>query len=153
MRLLTIWLTAALGMLGSLYFAFEGGVLQYIWHADITKLTFVIMAVFAFGYAVLGKNLYKRYLGQKISEHDMDPGLEAGDLSMALGMLGTVVGFIFMTSSFVNIDFSGVESIRQLFSLATNGMSTALYTTAAGLISSITLRTSFYILNRLVSKK
>jgi hypothetical protein len=140
-----MWYVTVLMTLGVAYFSFETGYLRFLWDADSSKLTFVIAAVFAYAYGRLGYILHRV---EKITDHILDPGFESCDISMGLGMLGTVVGFIMMTTAFAGVDISDVQNIRQLFSISTQGMSTALYTTAAGLISSIYLRLSYYLTAR-----
>ena len=56
---------------------------------------------------------------------------------LALGMIGTVAGFIIMLgSSFEGLDVENVESLKQTLTDMAIGMSTALYTTLTGLIFS-----------------
>lgn len=138
------WLTCLLLFLGGLYFSFEAGFLSFVWSIDASKLSFIILFLFFFAYFRLGYFLYQ----ENYTSENLDPGYEIADISMALGMLGTVIGFIIMTTSFTLVDFSNVENVKNLFALATEGMSTALYTTVFGLTSSIILRTFHYIAER-----
>lgn len=144
-RLFMLWFLSFLGILGITYFSFEGGLLSYVWNVDISKLSFVILVLFFSFYIRLGYLTYNEYT---VNLSDLEPGYEAAEMSMALGMLGTVIGFIAMTSSFAGVDFSNVENVKELFEIATTGMSTALYTTAVGLISSLVLRASHYLFQR-----
>lgn len=144
-----VWVLLALALLACTYFSFEMGGLAFLWEADVSKMSFLIIAVFVHSFIQLGRTLYRYYKGSKITDHELDPGFESCDATMAIGMLGTVIGFIIMTSSFVKVDFQGVESVKHLFALATTGISTALYTTAAGLVASILLRVCYYITSRL----
>ena len=150
MKAFTTWVVALILLLGLTYVGFETGAFVYLWTVDISKLCFAIFAIFTYSFLRLGKLLYDRKEGKQITDNDLDPGFESCDISTALGMLGTVIGFIFMSSSFVNVNFTGVESVRELFTLATTGMSTALYTTAVGLVSSILLRAGYYSTQRMV---
>lgn len=145
------WFMSLLMMLGGAYFAFEAGFFHFVWDADVSKLCFVILTLFTFGYSRLGYLLHRHgFKDDEIMLGELETGFEMADMSMAIGMLGTVVGFIVMSSSFVSVDFSNVENIKDLFKLATEGMSTALYTTAFGLVSSIILRgTHFIVHNKL----
>lgn len=141
-NLFVTWFLSFLAMLGGAYFAFEAGFFHFVYGADVSKLCFVILALFLYGYCRLGKILFD---GHRVTSDKLDTGYEIADTSMALGMLGTVIGFIVMSSSFTSVDFSDVNNIKDLFRLATDGMSTALYTTAFGLVSNIILRASHYI--------
>ena len=67
------------------------------------------------------------------------------DLCLTIGMIGTVAGFIYMlSSSFASIDVSNVSSLQGVLSHMSAGMATALYTTAAGLISSAFLKLQYF---------
>lgn len=140
-----VWLVSLLAVLMSLYFCFESGFLAYVVEVDVSKLSLVILAVFMLAYLRLGKVLWSGYY---VSDDDLEPGYFMADISMSLGLLGTVVGFIHMTSQFAGVDFSDVANIQDLFAFATTGMSTALYTTAVGLISAILIRVSHYIVEK-----
>lgn len=150
MKAFIAWVAGLVALLGAAYFGFELSAFDFMWFADISKMSFICLGVFSYGYLRLGRLLFRRYQGQEINDNDLDPGFEAADTIMALGMLGTVIGFIAMASSFTSIDFAGVESVKQLFAVATKGMSTAMYTTAAGLACAIPLRTLYYITQRTV---
>ncbi len=140
-----LWYAAVILLLGVAYFAFEAGFIMYLWQADLSKLSFCIILIFVKAFTRLGYILHQ---DRSPTEHDLDPGYEDCDLSMALGMLGTVIGFIAMTVAFSGVDINDIENIKELFSIATHGMSTALLTTAAGLVSSIILRVSYYLTGR-----
>ena len=60
---------------------------------------------------------------------------------LALGMVGTITGFLLMLSTtFSNIDVSDVATLQRALADMALGMSTALYTTLIGLISSILIK-------------
>lgn len=140
-----IWYIVSILLLGVSYFSFEAGLLKYLWQADISKISFLIMTIFVKSFIKLGVLLHR---DNGPTEEELDSGFEDCDQSMALGMLGTVIGFIVMTNAFAGVDIDDIQNIKQLFSIATHGMSTALLTTAAGLISSIILRASYYLTGR-----
>ena len=123
------------------YFAYELSYFEFLMQADKSYLSWVNLAVFLSFYVRLGYMI----LVDRTDEEDLDPGLEASEYCMAIGMLGTVVGFIMMTYTMAGIDFSNSENIQQMFSVATEGMSTALFTTAIGLVTSLGLRFSHYL--------
>ena len=65
----------------------------------------------------------------------------AGDAVISIGMIGTVVGFIYMLYSiFMEINFGESSELVQSLKEMSNGMSTALLTTLVGLISSILIK-------------
>ena len=70
---------------------------------------------------------------------------------MALGMIGTVTGFILMLgSSFESIDVLNTDSLKDTLTAMAIGMSTALYTTASGLISSLWLKTTLVVVRPVI---
>lgn len=136
-------------VIGVTFFAFEAGFLKYLWYADVSKLSFVILALFARSLFHVGTLVHRDDHGYDwVKDEDLDLGYEHSELSMGLGMLGTVIGFIMMMTSFAGVDLSSVENIKELFTIATQGMSTALLTTAVGLASSLILRSVYFTLER-----
>jgi biopolymer transport protein ExbB/TolQ len=64
---------------------------------------------------------------------------------LTLGMIGTVAGFIYMlSSSFSEMDPQNVVSMQGVLAKMSCGMSTALYTTAAGLVCSLLLKLQLF---------
>lgn len=139
-----LWYITLFALIGVGYFGFEVGFLTYLWNADLSKLSFIIIGLFIKAFTRLGVLLHTKGQDEYLSEEDLDPGFEDSNLSMAIGMLGTVIGFIAMTMAFNSVDISDIQNIKELFAIATGGMSTALLTTAAGLVSSIILRILHY---------
>jgi biopolymer transport protein ExbB/TolQ len=71
----------------------------------------------------------------------------ATDVLLRLGLLGTIIGFIFMLLPVADIkDFDGAVMQRLLASMS-GGMAVALYTTLAGLVSSTLLRFQYHVLD------
>lgn len=70
------------------------------------------------------------------------------DVMIKLGLLGTIVGFIFMLSSVANTTTLDVHTMQKVLKLMSSGMGTALYTTLAGLIGSVLLAVQYQILDR-----
>jgi len=62
-----------------------------------------------------------------------------------IGMLGTVIGFILMLSTcLTGVSFQNAQSMQGVIGSMTSGMSTALVTTAAGLICSLILQLQLF---------
>ena len=60
---------------------------------------------------------------------------------ISLGMIGTVVGFIYMLYSvFTGIDLSDTSNLQDSLAMMAKGMGTALLTTLVGLISSVLIK-------------
>ena len=90
----------------------------------------------------LGTSLYLGRLAFNVKNgKSIESGLGIGwfisESMLALGMIGTVAGYIIMLgSSFEGLDVENVESLKQTLTDMAIGMSTALYTTLTGLIFS-----------------
>jgi|TARA_B110001454_G_scaffold212772_1_gene229972 hypothetical protein len=134
--LLRWWLIFCLSVLA-------GGVAIYfnlhidLYHGDQTKISFLILAVFILtsgwiGWCTKKSNYQSQYI---------DTGWFISEACLALGMIGTVTGFLLMLSgAFADIDLANTATIQTALSKMALGMSTALYTTLVGLICSLTLK-------------
>ncbi|MCB1802222.1 MAG: MotA/TolQ/ExbB proton channel family protein [Gammaproteobacteria bacterium] len=85
-------------------------------------------------------------------ENTLDRGHESGwflaDLMVRLGLLGTVIGFIFMLSSVASIASVDLHALQQLLGQMTGGMRIALYTTLTGLGAGILLGFQYRLLDQ-----
>ncbi len=74
-------------------------------------------------------------------EHQLDVGWFIAESCLALGMVGTVTGFLYMLgTTFENIDVSNSQTLQDALASMARGMSTALYTTLTGLIASLIIK-------------
>lgn len=76
-----------------------------------------------------------------------DLGWFLSDIILKLGLIGTIIGFVFMLSSMSDITDFDVSSIRDILQNMSSGMGTALYTTLLGLICSILSAIQYYLLD------
>ena len=110
------------------------GMFAELYEKDVTKLVSSI-GLYVFTSLYIGK-LTLDYKNGK----DIDPigiGWFISESMLALGMIGTVAGFILMLgSSFEGLDVDDISSLKQTLTEMAIGMSTALYTTLTGLIFS-----------------
>lgn len=91
------------------------------------------------------ERLLSLYYDQLMNRHAF--GHFATDVLLRLGLLGTIIGFIFMLLPVADIkDFDGAVVQRLLASMS-GGMAVALYTTLAGLVSSTLLRFQYHVLD------
>tara|TARA_B100001750_G_C15474282_1_gene581576 strand:+ start:282 stop:740 length:459 start_codon:yes stop_codon:yes gene_type:complete len=108
-----------------------------LYEGDQTKISFLILAIFLITSGWVG-------WCTKNSEHEIqniDVGWFVAEACLALGMIGTVTGFLLMLSgAFADIDLANTSTIQTALSKMALGMSTALYTTLVGLICSLTLK-------------
>ena len=79
-------------------------------------------------------------------------GWFSADVMIKMGLLGTIIGFIFMLGSVANITDFDVTTIQKILTHMSNGMGTALYTTLAGLVCSILASAQYHVLDRSVDE-
>lgn len=70
-------------------------------------------------------------------------GTFAGDLSMKLGLFGTIIGFIMMLAPIAALNTEDQAAIRSSMALMSDGMAVAMYTTLAGLVGSILIKIQY----------
>lgn len=78
--------------------------------------------------------------------HDM--GWFLVDVLLKLGLLGTIVGFILMLGSVADTASLDVNTMQKVLKQMSNGMGTALYTTMAGLVGSMSLGFQYLLLDK-----
>ncbi len=75
-------------------------------------------------------------------------GWFVSDMMLKMGLLGTIIGFIFMLGSVANIADFDVSSMQKILKNMSTGMGTALYTTLIGLIGSVLSALQYHMLDR-----
>ena len=112
------------------------GIFHELYEKDITKISFGIIGLYFFASLYIGKLTIQHNKGESI-EAGLGIGWFISESMLALGMIGTVAGFILMLgSSFEGLDVEDTASIKSTLTAMALGMSTALYTTLTGLIFS-----------------
>lgn len=112
---------------------------QKLWNYDQTKLSFVIIFLWFVGTIYVGWML--KYTDKRTIRNNSKVGWYLAETCLALGLLGTVAGFLLMLgSSFENIDVTDTASLQKSLANMALGMSTALYTTLTGIVASIFLK-------------
>ena len=105
-----------------------------LYNADQTKISFLILTIFV---------LSSLWIGwvTKMQDRTVEIGWFIAEACLALGMIGTVTGFLLMLNgAFAEIDLSNPTTIQTSLTKMALGMSTALYTTLTGLICSLALK-------------
>ena len=138
-KLLKWWLIFCLIIIGfgtSYHFNMH----SLLYNADVTKLSFLIIIIFIVTSVWIGRKTYDLEASTVIDDK-IDVGWFIAETCLALGMVGTVTGFLYMLgTAFENIDISNSQTLQDALASMAKGMSTALYTTLIGLISSIIIK-------------
>ena len=117
------------------YFSF----VNFLYANDFTKLSFVIIVILFFTTIIIGYKYYK-------NNHDFEIEWFTSEVVISLGMIGTVVGFIFMLyAAFSELNVDDPAKLQQSMMLMAKGMGTALLTTLVGLISSVLIKCQLII--------
>ena len=137
--LLKWWLIVCLSILGlgtCIYFELH----KHLYQADVTRLSFLIIFIFACTSVWIGN---KTYLVNVLGDYDQKPdvGWFIAETCLALGMVGTVTGFLLMLgTAFANVDVTNQATLQEALVSMAVGMSTALYTTLVGLVCSLIIK-------------
>ena len=138
-KLLKWWLIFCLTILGfgTLYYF---NVHSLLYYADVTKLSFLIIIIFMFTSIWIGRKTFDLETTSVVDD-TIDVGWFVAESCLALGMVGTVTGFLYMLgTAFENIDITNATTLQDALASMARGMSTALYTTLTGLIASLVIK-------------
>ena len=138
-KLLKWWLIFCLTLLGfgTLYYF---NMHSQLYYADVTKLSFLIIIIFVFTSVWIGRKTYNLE-STSVIDDKIDVGWFIAESCLALGMVGTVTGFLYMLgTAFENIDITNATTLQDALASMAKGMSTALYTTLTGLIASLIIK-------------
>ena len=137
--LLKWWLVFCLTLLGlctCVYFNIH----KDLYAADVTRLSFLIISIFTCTSIWIGTKTYKVGIQQDYNQKS-DVGWFISESCLALGMVGTVTGFLIMLgTAFENVDVTNAATLQQALSDMATGMSTALWTTLVGLVCSLIIK-------------
>ena len=119
-------------------FAYTTGALSLAWAADISHISFVILAVLAGTTCWIGTMTYRTMKSSTFDFHE-DTGWFLAEAAMMLGMIGTITGFIYtlVTTLGHSVDPSQLNTV---ISGLAHGIGTAGWTTLFGLIASLSLK-------------
>jgi hypothetical protein len=114
--------------------------------SDVTKISFLIMALFIILTARVGMLTYN-----PTTMGATETAEWFSDKFLMLGMIGTVIGFIYMLKTcFGDIDVTNPATMQSALKQMSYGMGTALFTTAAGLVCSLLLKLQIFNLRRAI---
>ena len=131
-----IFCITLLGLCTCVYFNIH----KDLYAADVTRLSYLIISIFICTSVWIGTKTYKVSIQQDYDQKS-DVGWFISESCLALGMVGTVTGFLIMLgTAFENVDVSNAATLQQALSDMATGMSTALWTTLVGLVSSLIIK-------------
>jgi biopolymer transport protein ExbB/TolQ len=90
--------------------------------------------------------LMNAYTHQIKGKHEI--GWFVADAMIKLGLLGTVIGFIFMLGSVTNLTTFDASIMQDVLTSMSSGMGVALYTTLTGLVCGMLLALQYHFLER-----
>ena len=128
------------------------GLFYEIYQKDSSYLCLVIMMIFCWISGYNGNVAYTLDSKNKI-ESKLDLSWFFSEVCLALGMIGTVVGFIQMLSGFSSLNVSNTNSIQGMIVSMSGGMATALYTTLAGLIFGNLIKLQAFDIERFANRE
>ena len=131
-----IFCITLLGLCTCIYFNIH----KDLYAADVTRLSYLIISIFICTSVWIGSKTYKVGIHQDYDQKS-DVGWFISESCLALGMVGTVTGFLIMLgTAFENVDVTNSVTLQQALSDMATGMSTALWTTLVGLVSSLIIK-------------
>jgi hypothetical protein len=130
------------------------GFYKEIWEKDSSYLSWAIFGIFSFFTILCGCHIFyvcasppeDRKTFEKCLQQE-EVGWFFSELCLTLGMIGTIVGFVFMLSGFEGIDMNKPQTVQLLLSDLGKSMATALYTTLVGLVCGALLKLQYFILS------
>ena len=146
------WWVIIAGVITGIGFLIVYNCINYINDSDVTKLSFVIFALFAHSTLQVGMSTYKR--DKHIYDNHINLNIPRFMVRAMkqIGMLGTVIGLILMSTCLIGVSFHNVQEMQNIIGNVLTGMSTALVTTAAGLICSLILELQIFNFDQGVKK-
>lgn len=136
-----IWWITNLAVATGVFWAWYAGIISTIWQDDVTMITSALAVLYVITTAMIGYVAYTKQYASKL----VDASWFLSEQMLALGMLGTVVGFIYLLSS--GISSASVTDPTSLATLLANmsvGLGIALYTNAVGILASLITKTLLY---------
>ena len=131
-----IFCLTLVGMCTCVYFNIH----KELYVADVTRLSFLIISIFSCTSIWIGMKTYRVGIQQDYNQQS-NVGWFISESCLALGMVGTVTGFLIMLgTAFANVDVSNAVTLQQALSDMATGMSTALWTTLVGLVCSLIIK-------------
>lgn len=139
---LYIWWITNLLVASGAFWAWHQGIVTKIWHDDVTMITSLLCVLYIITTGLIGYVAYTKDFTSKI----VDACWFLSEQMLALGMLGTVIGFIYLLSSGItSASVTDPTSLAILLANMSVGLGIALYTNAVGIIVSLLTKSLLYV--------
>ena len=136
--------------------AYHFGFFDHLYREDTTRIGFVILGILLLTTLWVGKKTYslkKNWAGAAEAVDEFSSGWFIAESCLVLGLIGTVTGFILMLgTAFTELDVTNITSVQGALVKMSLGMSTALYTTLVGLISSLAIKIQLVTIERQIER-
>ena len=137
--------------------AYHFGFFHHLYREDTTRIGFVILGILLITTLWLGKKVYSlksKWFGPDEAINQFSAGWFIAESCLVLGLIGTVTGFILMLgTAFTELDVTNITSVQNALVKMSLGMSTALYTTLVGLISSLIIKIQLVTIERQIERQ
>jgi len=136
--------------------AYHFSFFHHLYREDTTRIGFIILGILILTSLWLGKKIYSLKNNQvtpKEAVNGFSTGWFIAESCLVLGLVGTVTGFILMLgTAFTELDVTNIQSVQNALIKMSLGMSTALYTTLVGLISSLIIKIQLVTIERQIER-
>ena len=136
--------------------AYHFGFFHHLYREDTTRIGFFILGILLLTTLWVGKKVYslkKNWEGPDKAVDEFSSGWFIAESCLVLGLIGTVTGFILMLgTAFTELDVTNITSVQGALVKMSLGMSTALYTTLVGLISSLAIKIQLVTIERQIER-
>lgn len=135
------WFVFNVGVLALAVGQFQFDLMNLLYGADSTYLSFLILAI------AVGTSVALGVVRKTVRGSDNNMFWFLSDAVLSIGMVGTLFGFLLVLgSAFTDVDTTSTESMTAAIAVLAAGMSTALTTSLVGLVSSLWLKLQLVIL-------
>ena len=132
--------------------AYHFNFFHHLYREDTTRIGFFILGILILTSLWLGKKVHSlkfKWEGPEDAVDKLSSGWFIAESCLVLGLIGTVTGFILMLgTAFTELDVTNITSVQNALIKMSLGMSTALYTTLVGLISSLVIKIQLVTIER-----
>jgi len=146
------WVMFCLSIVGLLFLSWNG-VATILWEVDLSKLSLIILGLWAVAAIWIGV-LTKQAVHGDVAPYKLKPLWWLADAMQALGLIGTLLGIYWVFSgAFGALDPTQVDAIKAAIGAIGGGLATALLTTLVGISSSQVTKLQLVNLEYLIDGK